>query len=95
MAKSPQEMADVWGEIERKELAVLDDIGCRERVGDLAYRMVKKFADIREFNGKVASIFISNLRPKQLAEVYDDRVASRLLSGTVFELTGVDRRVKR
>ena len=93
MTKSPADMADVWGEVARKELAVLDEIGARAKVTDLGYTVVKQFADVREKEGRVATIYITNLDPGELADLYDDRVASRLMAGTHFELKGADRRV--
>jgi hypothetical protein len=81
-----------WQAVQTKGLAVLDELGERERVGDLQHTVVKKFADLREvYAGRVA-IYISNLRPSQLPSLYDDRVCSRILSGTRFELAGEDRR---
>jgi len=74
-------------------LVVLDEIGARQKCGDLEYTTVKEFADNREFyHGRVA-IYISNLNPDAVAGVYDDRVASRLLCGTWFQLDGKDRRM--
>lgn len=80
---------DLWEWIGGKALAVLDELGARERVGELHYGAVKHFADARQ--GRPA-IFISNLEPKDLLRVYDDRVYSRITSGTCFRLDGQDRR---
>jgi len=73
-------------------LAVLDEIGARERTGDLDYEAVKLFADWREQKGGRVAVYISNLLPDRIADVYDDRIGSRILCGTWFELTGPDRR---
>ncbi len=81
-----------WERIEGKSLAILDELGERERVGDLHYTTVKRFADCREAHADRIAIYISNLEPGALATVYDDRIASRLLAGTAFELSGEDRR---
>ena len=70
-------------------LAVLDELGQREKCGDAQYSAVKDFADLRR--GK-PTIYISNLAPDQIPTAYDDRIASRILCGTRFELTGEDRR---
>lgn len=64
----------------------------RERVGDLQYTTLKGAIDYREYHCNRVGIYISNLTPDHLAELYDDRIASRLTSGTVFELNGADRR---
>ncbi len=75
-----------------KQLAILDELGTRDKVGDLAYSVVKRFADVREQQAGRVAIYISNVAPNELSGLYDDRLASRLLCGTVFELTGADRR---
>ena len=72
-------------------LAVLDEIGAREKVGDLVYEVVKEFADRREKWGRVA-VYVSNLDVPAMARLFDDRVADRLTCGTLFELTGKSRR---
>lgn len=78
-----------------KHLAILDELGTRLNVGDLAYSVVKRFADVREIEARRVAIYISNVPPAKLAELYDDRIYSRLTCGTVFELTGDDRREVR
>lgn len=75
-----------------KSLAVLDELGAREKIGDLGYGIVKRFCDAREQQAGRASIFTSNLPPHAIAGLYDDRIASRVLCGTIFELKGKDRR---
>lgn len=90
-----REAAEVDGEYRHlggKALTVLDELGTRERVGDLAYSTVKRFADVREQQAGRVAIYVSNVPPHELSSLYDDRLASRLLCGTVFELTGADRR---
>jgi DNA replication protein DnaC len=76
-------------------LVVLDELGVRLKVGDLEYSVVTEIFDCRERHGKGVAIYVSNLAPKDLAKLYDDRIASRVLSGTVFKLDGKDRRQKR
>jgi DNA replication protein DnaC len=83
---------DVWRTLERAALVVLDEIGTRERVSDFAYGVVKRVLDSREGRPLVC---LSNLGMDRLAQVYDDRVASRLAAGTVVLLDGEDRRLER
>lgn len=78
---------------EKLDLAVLDEIGCRQNVGDLHYNVVREFADDREFHHGSVAVYVSNLSPEQLAQVYDARIASRLLCGTWHHLDGQDRRL--
>jgi DNA replication protein DnaC len=79
-----------WRRVSNASLVVLDEIGCRNAVSDHHYEAVKKMIDIR--HGRPL-ICISNLNLEAIEKVYDDRVASRLASGTVFELDGNDRRL--
>lgn len=75
------------------ELAVLDELGL-PRVGggkDFDYQVVKRFLDWRE--GRPA-IFISNQLPDQIGGMYCPRVASRLSSGSQFQLVDRDRRLR-
>jgi hypothetical protein len=72
-------------------LAVLDELGQREKCGDAGYSAVKEFADARRDK---ATIYISNLTPAEIEIAYDGRIASRILCGTWFFLAGPDRRME-
>ena len=89
---SPDEANHIWERVGSKQLAVLDEIGVRERTGDLHYAMLKRFADLREQQAGRVAIFISNVEPDQIPRLYDDRIASRILCGACFRLDGDDRR---
>lgn len=78
-------------EVGKKALAALDEIGAREKAGDLVYGVVKDFADRRENKHHVA-VYVSNLDVEHLARLFDDRIADRLTCGTVFRLDGKSRR---
>lgn len=78
-----------------KHLAILDELGTRLNVGDLAYSVIKRFADVRELEAHRVAIYVSNVTAEKLGELYDDRIYSRITGGTVFELTGPDRREAR
>lgn len=72
-------------------IAIFDDIGAQkqsEYVIEAWYNVI----DLRYRNCK-ATVFTSNLAVKEISAGMSDRVASRLLSGTVVTLTGRDRRV--
>lgn len=81
-----------WKEWTASRLTVLDEIGAREKVGDFVYNTTKQLIDVRA--GKPL-IVISNLDLKALSVLYDDRLTSRLGSGTVVKLEGEDRRLQR
>lgn len=80
-----------WEMLAAKELAILDELGCRQNVSDLHYCAVKRFLDVRELAGN-RMILLSNISPPELQQLYDDRLCSRILQGTWYELDGPDRR---
>lgn len=75
--------------IGRVRLMVVDDAGSRDKVSDTAYEAFKMVLDLRE--GKPL-IVTSNHSPAVLKDIYDARIADRLMAGTVIELTGKSRR---
>lgn len=87
-----RDKSSFWNMVARLELVVVDEIGARERVGDLHYSTLKEIIDTREFRGHKRAIYISNLGPVELAKVYDDRLCSRICFATRFDLAGNDRR---
>lgn len=84
-----------WGYLAKKALVILDEIGQREKVGDLYASTLQKFLDTREHHADAIAIYISNVPPDQLGQLFDDRLVSRLLAGTVHHLEGDDRRRPR
>lgn len=76
----------------RANVAILDELGSREKVSDFAYETVKWAIDERVNNG-LPLILISNCDGAAIAKLYDDRIASRAASGTIVRFTG-DRRIK-
>ncbi len=69
----------LWRDIANFGCVLLDDIGSRERVSDSQYDAVKLTLDTRHGAPLVVT---SNLHIKQLLDVYDDRITSRLAAGT-------------
>jgi DNA replication protein DnaC len=80
--------ADRW--LRDPSLAILDELGTRERNSDVHYQVVQRFSDLRDCR---PAIYISNLTPEEIPKAYDDRIASRILCGTWFHLAGPDRRM--
>lgn len=80
----------MWELIGKCELSVLDELGTRNAVTDAHYEIVRNYIDLR---GHRPTIYISNQSPAGIVATYDDRIASRLCSGTVFHLEGKDRRL--
>lgn len=83
---------DVFGDIRDHELLILDEIGCRNKVTDLESSAVAFTIDQREGTAGSRAIYITNHDSEGLARLYDDRLVSRLLSGSVYQLNGRDRR---
>jgi len=79
----------LWEHIHDAWLVAIDEIGSRSDAPSLELQAVQRCADER---GRRPTIWISNLAPKQLLEVYDDRIVSRICSGSVYRLDGRDRR---
>jgi DNA replication protein DnaC len=71
-------------------LVMVDELGLRSRDSDLEYVAVKQMADLREHR---PAIWICNHPPNSIRSTYDDRIYSRICSGTWYELTGADRRM--
>jgi hypothetical protein len=92
-------LAEAWEQWRRAELAVLDEltgnlwpyqVGGRSR--EYYAAVMQQALDDRE---GVALIVISNKEATQIGKDLGEHIASRLLAGTQFELTGVDRRRRR
>jgi chromosomal replication initiation ATPase DnaA len=83
----------MWRSIKDCELLILDEIGERQKIGDLYATVLKRILDIRETEQGNRSIYISNLSPQALSKLLDDRIMSRLMRGTRFHLEGPDRRI--
>lgn len=81
---------DFWSTWSRCSLAVLDELGAREKVSDTLYEAIWQLLESRK--GGKPLIVISNLNPERLSAAFDDRIASRCCEGTVVKLTG-DRRM--
>lgn len=82
--------AMVWKRVATAMLVVFDEIGARERVSDYHYETVQQLLDER---GGLPLVCISNLDEQGIARIYDDRILSRLASGTVVRLDAKDRRI--
>lgn len=87
-----QRVEDVWEAWRRAELAVLDELGTKQRVSDWHYEQTKRAIDHREGS---PLIVISNADLPALGTLYDRRIVSRLCDGTILEIDGRDRRMDR
>jgi DNA replication protein DnaC len=70
----------------------LDEIGLAREASDFSREILIEVLNWR-CNDPVRPVVVtSNRDPDELAAAYDERVASRILCGTVFHLGGPDRR---
>lgn len=81
---------EVWASNRGYILAVVDELGLRSMENDLEYAAIKRMADCREHR---PTIWISNHAPERISSIYDDRIYSRICSGTWFHLEGADQRM--
>lgn len=81
--------ASLVGKFAGASLACVDDIGLRSP-SDAVYDALYELVCSRR--GK-PTCYTGNLPPEELHQVYDGRIASRIASGTVIEVTGGDLRL--
>jgi hypothetical protein len=95
--------SSLWAKVASMPIAVLDELGTREKMNDFHYEKVLAFAEKRE---NLPAIYISNLSPlgpkstagdpdashSELYGLYGKRIYDRLCRGTVYELNGVSQR---
>lgn len=81
---------EVWQDWTKSRLTMLDDLGTGRLDRKDEYDWMQRATDLRTFK---PAVYISNLGPDELKAVYDDRIVSRIVRGTVAELTGPDRRI--
>lgn len=86
----PVRVSDFWGSWERSGLCTIDEIGVRQPT-EAAYETFKAALDRRE---QKPLIVVSNLNEDEINDLYDDRIASRLVAGTKIEMCG-DRRLEQ
>jgi len=83
---------DILDSLDRKDLLMLDDLGT-DKVSEWSKQIIYTLIDRRYRNVKPI-IITSNLSLKEIADVYDGRVASRLIEmGGVIDLKGRDKRI--
>lgn len=78
--------------IERQPVTVLDEIGVGREAADFKLDTLIEVLDRRANRPVKPFIVTGNVPPSQIAEIYDDRVADRILCGTVAKMEGTTRR---
>lgn len=84
-------MERFWGQQQSAPLVVIDELGTRDKVSDHQYESIKQMLDVRYAKPLIC---ISNLEPATIERVYDDRIFSRMMAGTIIDLADVDRRLE-
>jgi DNA replication protein DnaC len=82
--------SEIIDEMSSGVVVVFDDVGA-QKISDYTIEAWYTIIDRRYRNG-YPTMFTSNLSLKEVSAYMSDRVASRLASGIVYELTGPDRR---
>lgn len=84
----PDEWWSAWSAL---ALAIVDELGAKAETTDHGYETIKTAIDARK---KRPLVLISNLGLRELARVFDDRIASRIAAGTLVDLAGApDQRI--
>ena len=86
-----EEFEELRNNIPKVDLVVFDDVTVA-RMSDYDYSVLFSLIDERLFQNK-AMIFTGNVVPKDLRNVFGDRLASRICGGINIELKGSDMRV--
>lgn len=81
-----------WHDWRGSVCVVVDEVGARDQVSDFQRETLQRAIDQRE-RIRGPAVFVGNLDLPRLAQLYDDRIASRLAAGTVLSVEGPDRRV--
>ena len=88
-----QTEADILNELDNYNLLILDDLGT-DKVSEWSKEIVYLLID-RRYRNMQQIIITSNLSLKEIAQRYDERIASRILGmGIVVRLGGKDKRLK-
>jgi len=81
---------NLWRHIRLAALVVVDELGSRGVPTPTQKARLQELMDSRE--GRPL-ILISNLTPEELCGIYDERIMSRALRGTLAKVEGQDRRI--
>ena len=93
--------SDLWNVVRRAPIFVLDDMrkpsDREQRLGDDHYGLFKRILDDRVARPLVITSNVDPWEPPgggvpELVRLFDDRIADRIVCGTVFELAGQSRR---
>lgn len=78
----------------RRPLVVFEEIGVGREAADFRLDALLEVLEQRANNPVRPFVVTSNIKPSEVATIYDDRVADRILCGTVHKMEGASRRMK-
>lgn len=78
-----------WRRWSTRRTVVIDEIGLATK----SDAQIKAMWQLLECRRGLPTILTGNLTQQQISETFDDRILSRILSGTWLEIRGDDRRV--
>lgn len=82
---------EFWQYLKAAPLVVVDDLATR---GGYTEPQYDQFYDLVEERKRRPLVLVSNLSLADLGRVFDERIVSRIAAGTVFTLSGRDRRLE-
>lgn len=92
-ARMPKRAMEIIKEATKAYMVVLDDLGMSKTSSyntDIIYIIINK-----RWKEKKLTIVTSNLTLKQISELIDDRLTSRLSAFELIEIIGKDKRLKK
>jgi len=72
----------------------LDDLGVRKPT-EAMHQALFDLMEWRQDDSPLPFVITSNQPPEEIGKTYDDRIYSRLMAGSVIEMTGADQREGR
>ena len=77
----------------RRPLVVFEEIGVGREAADFRLDVLLEVLEQRANDPVRPFVVTTNIKPSELATIYDDRVADRILCGTIHRMEGQSRRM--
>ena len=85
-----------WEQAYAARLLIVDEVGARiKTANEFSYAAIKRILDRREHKHNRTGVYVSNLEPSEIASCYDDRIASRMMCGSIYCYDGKDQRMPK
>lgn len=79
--------------VHRRPLVVFEEIGVGREAADFRLDSLLEVLDQRANDPVRPFVVTSNIQPSMVPDIYDDRIADRILCGTVHQMVGKSRRM--